>query len=353
LRDEPPFTADVPVFIDGSCVAPNTHYPRAAGALVQRRNDDTFSILSFVVPSDWEQTAAAAEHLCVAVLDAALAAGGVAYTDCASVHKSASRGLRFAESERRPWAAVWRYLRWEWAAIHKVKAHLTQQEAAARGESHLWEGNARADVAAKARASSRLPSEAACRDLEAMEKARRAFFSGVAKVLAWYPSLRELAPDRGCAAVQELAAQLELYHGHEVVWWPAKSLWVCLRCGRRAGPKTKRAIANQPCEWAVSKAAGLLHSARAVGHLPQLAFPCKGPRIPLILCVRCGCYAERNPVGLTAPCVVGAVGRRGGIPKGNAYRRCLFARGLHPLTKAAMEGPFSQLPATDVLLVPA
>ena len=96
-----------------------------------------------------------------------------------------------------------------------------------------------------------------------------------------------------------------------------------------------------------------MSEARAGGHLPQLAFAREGPRIPLVLCVWCGCYAERNSVGLAEPCAVGSSGRRGGIPKGNAYRRGLFLRGLHPQTRAVLEGPYSQLPAADVLLAVA
>ena len=175
--------------------------------------------------------------------------------------------------------------------------------------------------------------------------ARRAFLHGVAKVLAWYPPLRDFAPEWGSAAVLELAASLELYHGYEIAWWAAKSAWVCL-CGRRAGPLAKRQLAKTSCDWVVSRAAALLHSARTGGHLPQLAFPCKGPRVLLVLCVRCGCYAERNPVGLAEPCVVGSR-RRGTFTKGNAYRRGLFVRGLHPQTRAAMEDPFSRIPAAD------
>ena len=42
-------------------------------------------------------------------------------TDCLSVFRSAKGGLRRAESEKRPWAPVWRYMSWNWD-FEKAKA---------------------------------------------------------------------------------------------------------------------------------------------------------------------------------------------------------------------------------------
>ena len=49
------------VYLDGSCLGGTSAYVRAAGALVQLVEDGTRVILTFAVPWDWDQTAAASE----------------------------------------------------------------------------------------------------------------------------------------------------------------------------------------------------------------------------------------------------------------------------------------------------
>ena len=158
-RDELPalkvLRRDRAVFMDGSYVAPCTGYQRAAGALVQLDpgSEEPEVVVAFLAPADWGHSAAAAEHLCVAVLDHLGAAGVTAYTKCASVMTAARRGIQYAEGPKRLWAAVWRYLAWAWAALGKVKAHLTSDRKPRSGASEgLWAGNAVADNAAKERA---------------------------------------------------------------------------------------------------------------------------------------------------------------------------------------------------------
>ena len=125
-----------PVFLDGSCLDSSAGYARAAAPLVQLGEDGRpKTTVTLCVPSDWEQTAAAAEHLAAAVFDKAAEPGLVAVTDCYSVRRAACEGLRWAEAERRPWAALWRRMSWGWSCFVKVKAHLTRDEAAAMGRA--------------------------------------------------------------------------------------------------------------------------------------------------------------------------------------------------------------------------
>jgi hypothetical protein len=190
VRREPRF------FLDGSCVAPTTSFARATGALVQLGAGEVVeNVVTFAVPASSDQTAAAAEHLCAAVFDACTPAGGRAFTDCGSVFAAASGGLNAAEAERRPWAGIWRYLSWGWAAIFKVKAHLTREAARTRGEEGLWAGNAAADRAAKSRDKTLLPPPDLCDEAEGVANARMEFVRETARVLAPYPPLEPLTDD--------------------------------------------------------------------------------------------------------------------------------------------------------------
>ncbi len=78
----------------------------------------------------------------------------VPITDCGSVFRSAEAGPKHATHEKRPWAAVWADLRPHWLGPPvRVKAHLTKEQSAERGQLDLWQGNAAADSAAKKRAA--------------------------------------------------------------------------------------------------------------------------------------------------------------------------------------------------------
>jgi len=334
-----------PVFLDGSCLDGNTGYARAAGAMVQMGPDEKPAVvLTLAVPDEWEQTAAAGEHLTAAVFDQAAEPGATAVTDCLSVLRSAEGGLKRAEAERRPWAAVWRHMSWSWEAFWKVKAHLTRSEAKQRGEERLWAGNAAADDAAKRRAASLGPSELRKKVEEHQEEARRKYLAGAAKVLGAYPPLREFGPRQHDGNTMEALATLEVINGHELVWVAGRQRCVCLSCGASCGLPRKAELTASACPKKTALAAELLEQARARSHTPAVGFLLDGSRCPVAVCTKCGCMAEAQARGLLERCAGTAR-----ASKGNRYRLARFLQGRHPRRDEVIDGPWQGLPVAVLL----
>ncbi len=126
---------DGKLFMDGSCVAPLSVYARGAGAVVQLNDQgEIIRYITFVVPAGWPQTAAAAEHLCIAICRQFCEEGVQLATDCGSVVLSARSGPAYATHEKRPWAAVWADVGVHFGLVTKVNAHVSLEQAISRGQ---------------------------------------------------------------------------------------------------------------------------------------------------------------------------------------------------------------------------
>ncbi len=115
--------------------APASPHVRAAAASRQTgANGDDLAYAVLASPRGWEQTAAAGEHLAAWTADK-MAEPGVCYvTDCGSVFSAGSASRMVATSAKRRWAGLWWDISGFMGDFIKVKAHLTRQEAIARGQ---------------------------------------------------------------------------------------------------------------------------------------------------------------------------------------------------------------------------
>ncbi len=78
----------------------------------------------------------------------------------------------FATSEKRLWAGLWRGISGLVGASAKVKAHLTREEAIARGQGHFWARNDRAGRLANVLADTLLPATEVRDEIDALLEAR-------------------------------------------------------------------------------------------------------------------------------------------------------------------------------------
>ncbi len=112
------------VFMDGSCAAPLSVYPRAAGCVVQVSVEGAaIPSITFAVPAGWSQTATADEHFWMAICRQFVEQGVLPATDCGFVFLAALHAITYATHEKRPWAAIWSGD--HFGRAFKVKAHLS------------------------------------------------------------------------------------------------------------------------------------------------------------------------------------------------------------------------------------
>ena len=190
-----------------------------------------------------------------------------------------------------------------------------------------------------------------CSLLNREAESRLGFLRGAARLLAAYPRPSMLAdlPNREVAAKADTTV-LVLFDGHEMAWAPHRNRWVCLSCSHSSGNLRKRDFAEQPCSGNISAVLACSVGAKASGHEPRYAFA-QGSRVPVVCCIRCGCYCEANSnvIGLARKCTIGGPpGSRSGPSKGARYRLGRFLRGLHPLRDIPLDGPYRVLPSDAV-----
>jgi hypothetical protein len=184
---------------------------------------------------------------------------------------------------------------------------MSPQQAAARGEGHLWKGNDRADrLANEARANLADRAKAYIDEC----RIRTGILHRVADVLAEaMPALHTLAK----APKQEGSQRVRSQGRHEWIW--RRTRWLCLTCGREAKLKTVD-IMRSPClglpAFADADASHRLYR-WFIGHLP------------IVFCRECGAYTTSRKGKLLQqrrPCRTTIVTR--------------LRRGVHPATKVAM-----------------
>ena len=158
------FVEGCEIYTDGSAVQtrfkPIAH---AACAAVQWDTEGVFRCLKYQVPRDWPQSAVCSEFLAFKKVADHLAThkikGATVVTDCQAVqtlfYNSEMMGYKVK------FAGAWKGPELNSVTkVEKVKAHLTLQEAAERGQEQWWDGNHRADICANAaRASTTNSSE--------------------------------------------------------------------------------------------------------------------------------------------------------------------------------------------------
>ena len=303
-----------------------TPLARAAYAAVQLAEDGTvLRCVVGAVPPSFPQTADVAEHMAVLAVANSTSPDDpvVVVSDCASVVQAFAIGAVLADRAHRPHAGLWRRIaRDNITDIIKVKAHLTREEAEARGELLHWRGNDMADHYAKDTAWKSGCSEGQRKAFDAAVKVETVSFRTAATLLAEWPvpspDLATLARARSGRNRRYRPAWLR----HQFVWVHHLRRWRCTECGASKRSRAS-AVDLKPC-LGQSLMQLQLHSSHRLlaAHLVE-------DEGLVLFCTRCCQYAESRACGLAEPC--GGCGPRGqGPSKGGLYRRQRFLAGLHP-----------------------
>jgi len=148
------FADNVPIYADGSGYYGDDLSLATAGlALLQHKEGIVQKSVQVCLPIGIPATAAAAEHMCVALANKYTRNAYELVTDCGSVYKSGKEGADYALNWARPMAGFWYGVRFKDLTIRKTKAHRSLQQAEKDGDPEDWVGNDLADGLAKAAAS--------------------------------------------------------------------------------------------------------------------------------------------------------------------------------------------------------
>lgn len=335
---EPFFLSDDGIIaVDGSCIAPHMSWNRASGAIVQvdKASGRVTKSITFRVPADYPQSAAAGEQFALYWADRTAEMGATVISDC----KAAIAGYMDREAgqhdERRSWAGLWRQYKGTITNLEKVKAHTELCDDAGADESHRWWLNHHADRLANDRAKAALPQPGRLSLMEETIRARKKFLRGVATILAGWP-VQELPKKHKKSHVGELV----LYHPHVIGRCRMQARWMCLRCRRSCQADNRAHFEKEPCPEGGKDldeaTADRLRRARSFGHDPWVGMDDSG--VVVLSCVACGSYMTTQERGMSKMC-----------PKtcssGALVRRNNFLAGKHP----TMKTPLAVRPGRAVL----
>jgi hypothetical protein len=266
------------------------------------------------------QTADFAEHYAIWVVAQRAHNPVEVVTDCNGVKASYEAGIN-ATGPDRPHAGLWRTIRRDHiSAVHKVKAHLTKDEADRRGMGPWWKGNYLVDLAAKQAAARLAP---ATQDVE--DYHRRLLRA--TKLLALTATLLHQWPERPISLktldkAESSKGTAHLRRRHKYLWENVHQVFVCITCGRarRQGPP------RRPTECRPLPSGD--HILEKIHPTHDLwAAPVAGYGRPVVFCRVCKAYCTVKASLLHAPCKPPSVATE------RQYRYTI-AVGRHPRTRA-------------------
>ena len=239
VKGEPFFLKEFgPVYVDGSVVDPTLPLARAAFAAPQIFEGKIVRSAVGTVSPDLPQTSDVAEHLATVMVTQLAAAGGedirhFIISDCASAVRSFSIGGRLADHHASPHAGFLRDVKRACIdEVVKVKAHLTREQAEARGEGHMWEGNFHVDVLAKDAAKAYGVSQLDANVFKNHEQRETLLLRTAAVLLAEWPApplaIKELERARRPGRQGE---PQEPRRRHRFEWLQHLRRWRCAECG--------------------------------------------------------------------------------------------------------------------------
>jgi hypothetical protein len=265
------------------------------------------------------QTADFAEHYAIWMVAQRAHHPVEVVTDCNGVKVSYDAGDP-ATGPDRPHAGLWRTIRRDHiSAVHKVKAHLTKDEADRRGMGHWWKGNFLVDLAAKKAAERLAPATQEVEDYHRRLLRATKLLAFTAKLLHQWPekpisfkSLEKAESSIGTAHIRRR---------HKFLWESVHQVFVCITCGRarRQGPPCR------PTECRPLRGDIILEKLHPTHDL--WAAPVVGYGRPVVFCGKCKAYCTVKASLLQSPC---------GPPSAATERqyRYTIAVGKHPRTRA-------------------
>jgi hypothetical protein len=316
--------ADGPVYIDGSVLHGKTPFASAGWAAVQVVGGVVSRSIMAPLDPDFPASSDFAEHVgChFAASHASEGKPIEIVSDCASVlsyFHAARQGKATAYSK--PLGGVWAdFPLSSVTCMHKIKSHLSYEQAVQQGMGQWWAGNSFADkLAQEAAAMFTVPAAAAAQYAREQRFASAYLRSLAAALTGWkgeqvYPTdLPKVAQPTG----------RRLLPKHEFEWDPDRNHWACRRCWkRRVG--TKQGADHSGCKAINPIEAGRVHRS----HRLRFAQGPWGSR-PLMYCSTCGHYSTSRFAALVGECT-GRMGLWGDVS--SAYRLYLrtIRRGKHP-----------------------
>jgi hypothetical protein len=332
------FTPDIPIYADGSGYYGDDPCLATAGlGLLQHIEGKITKSVQLCLPAGIPPTAAAAEHICVALANKYTAGPFTLVTDCGSVYKSGSEGAAYALNWARPMAGFWFGVRFQDLSVRKTKAHRTLKQAQEDGDPEDWLGNDLADGLAKKAASFGTPSAHVAEERQTAFLRRVQFYHLVAGTL----DLWKAVPPSGAGPVKVKKNKGGDNQGHDLVWLPFLHQWSCQICFRQF--RTTATSRKTKCQWKKSGISTVV-SARAAGHSLWVCNYLYQPG-SLLFCNKCGCYAQVKAVGLLQTCIGSNHSQRYLLTK-------FIQQGLHPTSRASLGKP-RRMPGAQSLVFPS
>ena len=297
------------LFVDGSCTThPIAECRRAAWAVVRvLANGTRVAWCRGAVPSDWPQSAQAAEYFAAGAAGQVATKNTVIRSDCLNVVQHFNADVAKQLSRRRRYAGVVRSARGCEGAtalrsLRKVAVHVNVAECTTEFENCCAEGNGAADEQAKLGLGLHPGQSSQARDQWAREWLDA---TTTAKIIAAvgprWPAVRppdgrrlprpqrraRIRAERATHEAQKEQARQEARASHS--WAVRRGLRRCTACG---APFSKAGAAAALCPGRQQAWADLVENPQS--HELYIAAVERPPeqRSPLILCTRCGVWAE-------------------------------------------------------------
>jgi hypothetical protein len=315
---------DGPVYIDGSVLHGRTPFASAGWAAVQVVGGVVSRSIMAPLDPDFPASSDFAEHVgCHFAASHASSTKPVEIvSDCASVlsyYHAAVQGKAMVYSK--PLGGIWADLSLgSIARMHKVKSHLSYEQAVQRGMGQWWAGNAYADKLAQEAASLYTVSLESAASYAREQRFASAYLRSIAAALVGWKG--EQVHPRDLPKIPQPKGRRVLPR-HEYEWDPDRLLWACRRCWKARG-KTRGGPDSSGCKAINPAEAGRVHASHKL-RFAQGPWGCR----PLMFCSACGHYSTSRIAALASQCT-GKVGLWGDLS--SAYRLYLrtIRLGRHP-----------------------
>jgi hypothetical protein len=314
------FQAGIPIYTDGS--AAHVHYPElatASGAAYQQLPDGTRLSMAAQAPYYAPQSAISGEAIGLELAFLGLGRHPDSRSlptdivaDCAAIVAGIDNPAAVS-SYRAKYGGAFRQGKGILTQAVKVKAHLSKDEAAARGQAHLWEGNQQADNEANRARAHVGPAGLA---YIAQQKERfSALVTLLHDIVACLPATHEIEKPKVYRALRAARRQPD---PHDYTW--LRHRWQCSKCGHRSS--TRRLRGHQGCAALARLSSGLHNTHR----LRTASYGGTRSLVPIMYCTVCGGYSSSRGSLLTKAC-------RGIAHTTQAVR---LRNGVHPRDRAPL-----------------
>ena len=293
--------ADLPIYVDGSCLNPTMlHISRAGSSAVQTDNQGQFvRAVRAMLPRQYPQLSGHAEHagLQLAIQWSEHPRTAPIIVDYSGLMRGFLRPDQVLQGTS-IFATYWRkiasYLLVNaWIEMRKTKAHRREDAAINVQDALDIHGNKAADHHAKEAAKLHAVHADDAAEHEAALHMYKSLVIGAGKILALWPPAKEIWPDIAKPPPQRAARPF--VQDHDPVW--NGSVFRCRSCLKVVSARTRSS-----CKPVPDKIRDMAAAAR--GHHHKIAYcTILGSKLPVIFCRECGGFTSgRGSPKLSANC---------------------------------------------------